>query len=549
MTPKKPRSGVQLPESIRGIATNPHSFQIPRESGERVDLLLSTPEFSPLWKEFLEFLNQNLIWQHEAKRVMASLMTKVESNTRRMTKGPLWKYIFVWPSGVGKNEIPRLLADFLLGSPEALTRIDCGKIKSSTNLTTLLGSNPQYVWAEIEPALSQEALFQHFEKALRHWDLHPGIALREIAILVLDEIDKAYSGFYDILYQIFDENEITLNKWEKLPTRNIIVIATTNLWQDEFQTFMETAVDRKRFLDDKQLQKHRRIQFERQAVGETLTPALLWRIDEVVHFDTLTHDDVMLILWQESEKLTELFKEEDILLDIDENVAEYFMRNYREITGVRPIVWKFHDMIHREVEKHKSNKAMSLYWNLPMGTHIRCSMSGKTMNSTVTVHRKISPYIEDNFQKTRDYIQELSGDGRYKMAEFLLLTACQSENMLPESYYELLDVSEIEEVDDVILHLCTGNPLRAKYLVDTCNLSEEIQGFLTTSDGKGYIADICREYLWKYPDVELEKYYTSIRVMLFDIDISEDLARIIQSQYVRRSTSRVPVVIADDSRK
>jgi len=154
---------------------------------------------------------------------------------------PLLTMMFLGPTGVGKTETVRCLAETIFGDRRAYTRINCQEFSAHYNISKLLGSPPGYVGGEIRPLLAQENLDKHHEKALerrsgliceegsRLAELYPPDAGRRLAIVLFDEIEKAHPKLWNTLLGILEDGHLVLANNEEVDFTNAIIVLTSNV--------------------------------------------------------------------------------------------------------------------------------------------------------------------------------------------------------------------------------------------------------------------------------------------------------------------------------
>ncbi len=156
-------------------------------------------------------------------------------------ESPLLTMLFMGPTGVGKTETVRVLAEAIFGNRRAFTRINCQEYSAHYNISKLLGSPPGYVGGEIRPLLAQENIDRHHRKALENQTgliTEPGGKLsrlfspeseRNLSILLFDEIEKAHPKLWNLLLGVLEDGTVVLGNNEEVDFRQSIIILTTNV--------------------------------------------------------------------------------------------------------------------------------------------------------------------------------------------------------------------------------------------------------------------------------------------------------------------------------
>ncbi len=157
---------------------------------------------------------------------------------------PLLTMMFMGPTGVGKTETVRALAETVFGNKRAYTRVNCQEYSAHYNISKLLGSPPGYVGGEIRPLLSQENIDRHHSKALENQSgmvseadsklnrLFPPEAEKHLSIILFDEIEKAHPKLWNLLLGILEDGTVVLGNNEEVDFRQSIIILTTNVGSD-----------------------------------------------------------------------------------------------------------------------------------------------------------------------------------------------------------------------------------------------------------------------------------------------------------------------------
>lgn len=243
--------------------------------------------------ELEAFLRSRLAGQDEAVELICKrLMVAYAGLEKRL--GPLAVFLFMGPTGVGKTETARLLAQFLFGNSSEMIRLDMSEYAEENSVAKLIGSPPGYVGYE------EEGLLVRMLRA------------RPYTVALFDEVEKAHPKVFDIFLQLFDEGRITDSKGRTADARNTIFIMTSNMEPDAGISYseMESGVKRKH---------------KNRAGLEIFRPELVNRIDELVVFKPLDIEAVKRLLKKTlDETLAELEKKHHVSLRLSES-AETFL--------------------------------------------------------------------------------------------------------------------------------------------------------------------------------------------------------------------------------
>lgn len=220
----------------------------------------------------------------------------------------LLSMLFLGPTGVGKTETARALAEVLFGNRKGFTRINCQEYSAHYNISKLLGSPPGYVGGEIRSLLAQENLERHFKRARekgRGLISKPDSVLsktfpieseKALSILVFDELEKAHPKLWNMLLSIIDDGSIVLGNNEEVDFTNTIIICTSNVGSRAITSQLNGVTlgfDPGNSIND----LRRDISKEAKAEAEKVfPPELLGRIDETVVFNALDRQNLLDIL-------------------------------------------------------------------------------------------------------------------------------------------------------------------------------------------------------------------------------------------------------------
>lgn len=240
-------------------------------------------------EDFIKSLNAQVVWQDEAKKVVADALFK-SINSIVSKRGPIWVFLFAWPSWVGKTEMAHALARELLGNSEHLTKINCESFSQWHSVSNLMGSAKGYVWYGQETPFHQ--IYAPYIIADKEQTISPLVRrFQWFNIIVFDEIEKAHPVIHQALLGIFDHGKTTLGDWFEVDFSTSIIIMTTNMGEREIREIGERPT--MGFVaQDNTNDKEKAF---KQALNQ-FSPEFRGRIDNVVHFEQLTKDDCLCIL-------------------------------------------------------------------------------------------------------------------------------------------------------------------------------------------------------------------------------------------------------------
>jgi ATP-dependent Clp protease ATP-binding subunit ClpC len=252
-------------------------------------------------------LKQRVFGQDEAiERVCQRLLMAHAGLGER--RGPLAVFLFLGPTGVGKTEVARLLAEFLFGCASDLIRLDMSEYMVEHNVAKLIGSPPGYVGHEEEGQLTGK------------------LRTSPYSVVLLDEIEKVHPRAFDLFLQVFDEGRLTDAKGRTADARSAIFVMTSNIAAEKQMGFaaQEALAGREAVL--KEAKKHFRSEF-------------LNRIDEQIVFRALSQEDAGKILQPMLEKIAGTLREQHgASLHIDEEARGFLVeKGYSPLYGVREL--------------------------------------------------------------------------------------------------------------------------------------------------------------------------------------------------------------------
>ena len=252
-----------------------------------------------------ERLGMRVIGQEEALTAVANAVRRARAGLQDPNR-PIGSFIFLGPTGVGKTETARALAEFLFDDERAMIRLDMSEYMEKHAVARMIGAPPGYVGYEEGGQLSE------------------AVRRRPYSVVLFDEIEKAHSDVFNVLLQILDDGRLTDSKGRTVDFKNTVLIMTSNLGSREIQAAEG---------DEKQV---------REAVLQELQlnfkPEFLNRIDDVVIFHQLSRDQISKIIDVQLERLRHMLVEKNIYLELDASAKDLLMREgYDPSYGARPL--------------------------------------------------------------------------------------------------------------------------------------------------------------------------------------------------------------------
>lgn len=266
-------------------------------------------------KNLEKLIHEKFVNQEEAVNVVSSAIRMSRTGIKN-AKRPSGVFLFLGPTGVGKTELAKRLADILFGSESSLIRIDMSEYMEKHSVSRLIGAPPGYVGYEEGGQLTE------------------AVRRRPYSVILLDEIEKANSEIFNVLLQVFDEGRLTDGKGNTVDFRNTIIIMTSNLGSE----IITKALENKEQSEIPVLIEN--------VVKEKLKPEFLNRLDAIVIFKPLDKEHIEKIVDIYTEELNEKLKDQGITVIIDDSMKRYLAeRGYIPSMGARPLRRLFENII------------------------------------------------------------------------------------------------------------------------------------------------------------------------------------------------------------
>lgn len=276
-----------------------------------------------------ETLHQRLIGQEEAVKAV-SLAVRLSRAGLRESGKPIASFLFLGPTGVGKTELAKALAETVFGDEEAMVRIDMSEYMEKHAVARLIGSPPGYVGYDEGGQLTER------------------VRRRPYSVLLLDEIEKAHPDVSNILLQVFDDGRLTDGKGRVVDFSNTIIIATSNLGSHLIQD--NAGKDKKEALSYDDLKDKLMDELRHH-----FRPELLNRIDEIIVFHSLTKEQIRDIVVLQLERVARMAHAQEITLTFDDTLLDYLAEiGFKPEFGAREL--KRH--IRTEVEAGLADKML-----------------------------------------------------------------------------------------------------------------------------------------------------------------------------------------------
>jgi ATP-dependent Clp protease ATP-binding subunit ClpB len=251
-----------------------------------------------------EHLHQRVVGQETAIKAVASAIRRARAGLQDENK-PIGSFIFLGPTGVGKTELSRALAEFLFDDEQAMIRIDMSEYMEKHTVSRLIGAPPGYVGYEEGGQLSE------------------AVRRKPYSVVLFDEIEKAHQDVFNVLLQVLDDGRITDGQGRTVDFKNTVIIMTSNIGS---QYIMEESSHeaRERLVLD--------------ALRQHFPPEFLNRIDDIIIFDRLTEEELKKIVEIQLKRLVRRLENQKITLELsDAAKALVASHGYDPVYGARPL--------------------------------------------------------------------------------------------------------------------------------------------------------------------------------------------------------------------
>ncbi len=253
-------------------------------------------------------LARRVIGQKEAIHSVANAVRRARAGLQDPDR-PLGSFIFLGPTGVGKTELARSLADFLFDSEQAMIRIDMSEFMEKHSVARLIGAPPGYVGYEEGGYLTE------------------AVRRRPYAVILLDEIEKAHPDVFNVLLQVLDDGRMTDGKGRTVDFRNTILIMTSNLGSDLIIKMAEGQESEESI--------HAQVE---ETLHHHFKPEFLNRVDETIIFHSLSRENMSGIIDIQLKRLQKRLTEMKIELNISAKAKEFIVESgYNPLFGARPL--------------------------------------------------------------------------------------------------------------------------------------------------------------------------------------------------------------------
>jgi ATP-dependent Clp protease ATP-binding subunit ClpB len=278
---------------------------VSRWTGIPVDKMLSSEREKLLNMEGA--LKRRVVGQDEAVTAVANAIRRARAGLQDPNR-PMGSFLFLGPTGVGKTELTRALAEFLFDDESAMVRIDMSEYMEKHSVARLIGAPPGYVGYEEGGSLTE------------------AVRRRPYQVILFDEVEKAHPDVFNVLLQVLDDGRLTDGQGRTVDFRNTLIVLTSNLGSEALARLPERAD----------------VSVAREAVMEAVRaafrPEFLNRLDEILLFRRLSRDDMKGIVTIQIERLKKLLADRKITIELDAPAMAWLAdAGYDPVYGARPL--------------------------------------------------------------------------------------------------------------------------------------------------------------------------------------------------------------------
>jgi ATP-dependent Clp protease ATP-binding subunit ClpB len=278
---------------------------VSRWTGIPVDKMLSSEREKLLHME--DALRRRVVGQDEAVSAVSDAIRRARAGLQDPNR-PMGSFLFLGPTGVGKTELTRALAQFLFDDESSMVRIDMSEYMEKHSVSRLIGAPPGYVGYDEGGSLTE------------------AVRRRPYQVILFDEVEKAHPDVFNVLLQVLDDGRLTDGQGRTVDFRNTLIVLTSNLGSDVLARLPERAdvsVAREAVMD---------------AVRAAFRPEFLNRLDEILLFRRLSREDMTGIVAIQLERLKNLLADRKITIDVDAAATAWLANaGYDPVYGARPL--------------------------------------------------------------------------------------------------------------------------------------------------------------------------------------------------------------------
>ena len=281
-----------------------------------------------------ESIHKRIIGQDEAINAIAKAVRRARAGIKD-PRHPIGNFVFLGPTGVGKTELVRALAEFMFGSEDTLIRLDMSEFMEKHTVARLVGAPPGYIGYEEGGQLTE------------------AVRRKSYCVILLDEIEKAHPDVFNILLQIFDDGHLTDAKGRRVDFRNSIIVMTSNIGAELIRK--GSTIGFASHTDEAKTQQLAYEKMKEKLLGElkkTFRPEFLNRIDGVVVFHALTKEHIRKIVDLMLSTVAKQLAEKGVKLEVTDAAKDLLgEKGYDEVFGARPLRRVIQDLVENRLSE------------------------------------------------------------------------------------------------------------------------------------------------------------------------------------------------------
>ena len=280
-------------------------------------------------KQLEEKLHERVIGQDEAVVSVAKAIRRGRAGLKD-PKRPIGSFLFLGPTGVGKTELSKAISEILFDNEKALIRIDMSEYMEPHSISKLIGSPPGYIGYDNSGQLTEK------------------IRRKPYSVILFDEIEKAHPDVMNILLQLLEDGHLTDSHGREVDFKNTVIIMTSNLGARHITDQKSLG-----FINNKEDNEYEETKKEvMKELKKELRPEFVNRIDEIIVFHKLNHNDMEKVTQIMLRKVEERLKEQNFLIEIDPSVAEKIVSISTDTTfGARPLRRKIQNLVENKISE------------------------------------------------------------------------------------------------------------------------------------------------------------------------------------------------------
>jgi ATP-dependent Clp protease ATP-binding subunit ClpC len=283
-----------------------------------------------------EHLHKRVIGQQEAIVTISRAVRRARAGLKD-PKRPIGSFVFLGPTGVGKTELAKALAEYMFGSEDALIKVDMSEFMERHNVSRLVGAPPGYVGFDEGGQLTE------------------AVRRKSYAVVLLDEIEKAHPEVFNILLQILEDGHLSDAKGRRVDFRNTIIIMTSNLGARQLQT--NSSLGFRPVGDTEAARAEASYELMREKVQAELKssfrPEFLNRIDATIVFRSLTQDEIREIVDLMLARVRDQLRSQQMSLEVTQAAKDHIIKiGYDVAYGARPLRRVIQNMIEDVLAEH-----------------------------------------------------------------------------------------------------------------------------------------------------------------------------------------------------